>query len=341
MKQLAYIFPSKGLQLRDVPEPQVAGPTDVKIKIEYCAICGSDAHIASGAFDYMFHGVPDDFPIPMGHEVSGVVVDVGAGCTTVKVGDKVTYNNNRGCGKCYYCRNHRENLCQFPSGTQGGMGEYVVTDETQVYILPETLSLRQGCMTEPTSIAMSAVQRAEIKPGQSVAIFGGGPIGMLALQLARLSGAYPLVLMDVVPEKLELAKELGADASFNSSKDTLTEEATALTAGGYGFDVVIECSGALPALDAAYKLLGFGGKLVVASAYKGGSKYSLDLGTMFARELEVRSIVLSAGLFDHSMRILNRLDLDKIITAEYPLTEYEAAFQALKGGKNVKVILKI
>ena len=340
MKQLNYRYPNKGLHLLDVPEPQVVRPTDVKIKVEYCAICGSDVHTASGSFDYMYTGVPENFCVPLGHEVSGVVTEVGQDCTRVKVGDRVTYNNNRGCGQCYFCRNRMENFCRSTVTTQGGMGEYVVTDESQVYQLPGDISLREGCLTEPTSIAMRAIQRAEIRPGMSVAVFGGGPIGALVLQLARLSGAYPLALMDVVPEKLEFARSLGADAALNSGEQDLDQKARELT-NGRGFDVVIECSGALPALDAACNLVAPGGTLVITSAYRGGAKYELDLGSAFYRELTIRSVFLSPGLFDRSVRILERLDLDKIITGEFPLDEYEKAFEAQRSGKHVKVILKV
>ena len=332
MKQLTYRYPSQGLHLLDVPEPQVVRPTDVKIRVQYCAICGSDVHTASGDFDYMYTGVPENFHVPLGHEVSGVVTEVGQDCTRVKVGDRVTYNNNRGCGQCYFCRS--------TVSTQGGMGEYVVTDETQVYQLPGDISLREGCLTEPTSIAMRAIQRAEIRPGMSVAIFGGGPIGMLALQLARLSGAHPLVLMDIVPEKLELALTLGADAALNSGEAELDQNARALTEGR-GFDVVIECSGALPALDTACNLVAPGGTLVIASAYRGGAKYSLDLASAFYRELTIRSVFLSPGLFDRSVRMLGRLDLSRVITGEFPLDRYEEAFQTQRSGAHVKVILKI
>lgn len=340
MKQLTYLYPSRGVHMMDVPEPQIARPTDVKIKVEYCAICGSDIHISTGAFDYMFAGVPENCPIPLGHEVSGVVVETGDGCTTVKVGDRVTYNNNRGCGQCYFCRNRMENFCRSMTTTQGGMGEFVVTDETQVYLLPENVSLRHGCLTEPTSIAMRAIQQADIKPGMSVAILGAGPIGMLALQLARLSGAYPLVMIGRRAGKMELARELGADAAFASAEMDAAQASMELV-DGRGFDVVLECSGALSALDMAYNLVAPGGTLVIVSAYQGGAKYSLDLGTAFYKELTIKNVFLSPGLFDRSVRILNRLDLDKLITEEFSLEQYEEAFQAHSGSGHVKTILKV
>lgn len=340
MKQLAYLYPQKGLIMQDVPEPQISTPTGVKIKLEYCAICGSDLHISSGAFDYMMEGMPENYPMPLGHEASGYVTAVGEGCTTVKVGDRVTYNNNKSCGKCYFCRNGLENLCPFPAGVLGGMGEYIVVDETQIYHLPEQISLKQGCLTEPVSIAMRAIQKADIKPGQSVAIVGGGPIGVLVLQLARLSGAYPIALLDVIPEKLEIAKRLGADHTFHSNDENIIEQVKRSNEGR-GYDVVIECSGAIAALDTAYKIAAPGATLVIASVYRGGAKYELDMFTVYNRELTIKSAVLSPGLFDRSVRILNRINFAETITAEYTLDQYEEAFAAHKSGKNMKIVLKI
>lgn len=340
MKQLAYKYPKMGICMQDIPEPEVKKATDVKIKLEYCAICGSDIHITSGAFDYMMEGMPEGALMPLGHEASGIVVAVGEGCTTVKVGDRVTYNNNKSCGKCHLCRNGLENLCPFPAGVLGGMGEYLVVDETQIYHLPDHISLRQGCLTEPLSIAMRAVQRAEIKPGQSVLIVGGGPIGMLALQLARVSGAYPLALMDVVPKKLEIAKRLGADHVFNSLDQDLMAQLRKSNEGRV-YDVVIECSGATVALDTAFHAAAPGGTLVIASVYRGGFKYELDMQTMYDHELTVRSAMLSPGLFYRSVKMLNRINFEETITAEYLLDDYEKAFEAHRSGENVKVVLKI
>ncbi len=339
MKQLGYKYPKMGVVIQELPEPEIKSPTEVKIRIAYCAICGSDIHIMNGAFDYMMEGMPGGMVMPLGHEASGVVVETGEGCTTVKTGDRVTYNNNRPCGKCYYCRNRMENMCRAQRSVLGGMGEYVVVEEDQVYHLPEGISLKEGCLTEPVSIAMRAIEKAEIRPGQSVAIVGGGPIGMLALQLAKHSGGYPLALLDVVPEKLEMAKELGADHTFDSSATDVQEQARAVNEGR-GYDVVIECSGAGPGLDTGYKLAGVGGTLVIASVYKGGTFYEIDMNTIYNRELTIRSAVLSPGLFDRSVRMLHRIDMERTITAVYPLEEYKEAFEAHRSGKHIKVVLE-
>lgn len=340
MKQLGYVYPKMGIKMQDLPEPEVTTPTGVKIQIAYCAICGSDIHITSGAFDYMMEGMPEGFVMPLGHEASGVVTAVGEACTTVKVGDRVIYNNNRSCGKCYFCRNGLENMCPFPAGVLGGMGEYVIVDESQVYHVPDHISLHDASLTEPTSIAMRAIQKAEIKPGQSVAIVGGGPIGMLALQLARLSGAYPLALLDVVPDKLEKAKKLGADVVLNSADADIQDQIRA-TNEGRGYDIVIECSGAAPALDMAFRMAAPGGTLVIASVYKGGFKYELDMYLLYSRELSIKESVLAPGLFDRSLRMLNRINMEETITGEYPLDQYEEAFEAHRSGKHVKVLLKV
>ena len=340
MKQLGYVYPKMGIRMQELQEPEIKSPTEVKIRIAYCAICGSDIHITNGAFDYMLEGMPEGMIMPLGHEASGIVVETGEGCTTVKTGDRVTYNNNRPCGKCYYCRNRMENLCRSQTSVLGGMGEYVVVEEDQIYHLPDDVSLREGCLTEPVSIAMRAIQKADIRPGQSVAVIGGGPIGMLVLQLAKHAGAYPLVLLDVVPEKLGMACKLGADHSFDSSAEDVQELARAVNEGR-GYDTVIECSGARPGLDTGYKLAGVGGTLVIASVYKGGTFYEIDMNTIYNRELTIKSAVLSPGLFDRSVRVLHRIDFENTVTGIYPLEKYEEAFEAHRSGKHIKILLEM
>ena len=342
MKQINYLYPQQGMSVTEVPEPQIKKPNEVKVKIEYAAICGSDIHILNGAFDYIFKmfGYPEGAPIPLGHEAAGTVVEVGEEVTNVKVGDKVTFNNAQGCGKCHFCRNGMENMCTSQITGFGGMCEYSVIPDSNAYVIPEGITTRQACITEPISIAMGAIDRANIKPGESVAIIGGGPIGMLVLQLVRMQGACPIALFDIVEEKLEIAKKLGADIALDSKAEDSFDKAMAAT-DGLGYDKVIECSGTTKVLDMAMNLLSKNGHLVIASAYAGGSKMEIDLDSFFMKNLSIAATYCSANQFEHSVKMLNRIDFDNTITAEFPFDEYEKGFEAHKSGKNVKVIFKV
>lgn len=342
MKELFYIYPNNGLKCMEVEEPKIVRPNDVKIKIEYAAICGSDLHIIDGSFDYMFEqmGFEKGIPIPLGHEAAGTVVAIGKEVKNCKIGDKVTFNNSTPCGKCHYCRNGMENMCDDLESGYGGMKEYAVVPDKNVYILPEGISTRTGCISEPLSVAMGAIERANIKPGESVAIFGGGPIGMLVLQLAKLSGAYPITLFDITEEKLNFAKKLGADYAINSLDKDACDEALKLT-NSIGYHKIIECSGTTKVLDMCMKLLSKSGCLIVASAYSAGAKYSIDFGQFFMRNLSISATYCQSDAFERSVTMLNRIDINNTITAEYPLNEYEEGFKAHKNGKNVKVIFKV
>lgn len=343
MKQLFYIYPQQGIKMMDVPEPQITGPGEVKVRLQYAAICGSDAHTASGGNDglYASFGIPEGVPLPMGHESTGVVTEVGAEVTVVKPGDRVAINAVIPCRKCHSCRNGHENLCEAPqSGKVSGMAEYIVLPETEVFLLPEDLSARSCCLAEPLHIAMESIEKAAVKPGESVAIIGGGPIGMLAMQVAKLQGAYPVVLFDVFEEKLAIGRELGADAALDSRQPNALEQALAYT-NGRGFNHVIECAGSPKVLDMAVALLARAGKLIITAVYSPGQKYDLDMGVVFTKELDIRASYIAPNTFERALNLLHRIDCERTITSEFPFEQFEEAFQAHRSGKNIKVVMKI
>ena len=343
MKQINYVFPKKGLKALDnAQEPMINSPKDVKIKVEYAAICGSDLHIVNGAFDYILegYGFKPGTDVPLGHELSGVVIETGSAVTSCKVGDKVAINAVIPCGKCHFCRNGLEHMCNNPITGVGGIQEYIVMPEEGVYTLPEGITTRQGCLAEPTHVALGSINKAQIKPGQSVAIIGCGPIGMLVLQLAKLQGAYPIVAFDIIDEKIEKAKELGADFALNSKNLNVLTKAVEIT-NNLGFDRVIECSGSHHVLDMCISLLTKAGKLVITSAYSNGAKYELDLGTIYVKEISIETSNTAYDAFERATKLLNRIDIDKTITAEYSIDQFEEAFEAHRSGKNVKVVIKV
>lgn len=287
------------------------------------------------------YGMPKGTPIPLGHESTGVVVEIGNAVTTCKVGDRVTINTVIPCGKCHSCRNGHENLCEAPVAVRGGgaMAEYIVLPDSEVYKLPDNLSSLHCTLTEPLHIAMESIEKANIKPGEAVAIIGGGPIGMLTLQVAKLQGAYPVILFDITDEKLRLAKVLGADEAINSLNEDALSKALSLT-NGFGYDKIIECSSSPKVLDLAVDLLGKGGTLVITSVYPAGSKYELDLGKVFSKELTIKASYVAPDTYEKSLRLLNRINCENTITSVIPVDNYLEAFDAHKNGKNIKVVIK-
>ena len=238
MKAAVYHGPG-GLRVEEVPVRELKD-NEVKIQVKYCGICGTDIHI--------FHGdggccdvTP---PLVPGHEFSGVVAEVGSKVKTVKVGDRVTGDPNDMCGECYFCKNGMQHFCKNNIGigttVDGGFAEYVIMREKQVYKVSDDLSFIEAAMTEPISCCLHGIDLCNIKAGDTVLVIGGGPIGMIMMQLAKNAGASKVIMSEPVEEKREQALKLGATKTI----DPLHEDVEAVLAEYCeNVNVVIECVG--------------------------------------------------------------------------------------------------
>jgi 2-desacetyl-2-hydroxyethyl bacteriochlorophyllide A dehydrogenase len=334
----AAILKSVGvLHVEDVPEPQPA-PDEIKVKIAYCGICGTDPEILEGRF------VPPEWTeetvkIP-GHEASGTIVAVGEKIKNFKVGQRVACNFRSPCGACHYCRSGMENFCESPIPAGGGFAEYALYKESAVYALPDELSLEVGAFLEPLSIAVHVVDIAGITPGDSVAIMGGGPIGLLTLQLAIRAGAVKTLVSEPVVEKRDLARKLGATMTVDPLKESLDEVGKKLT-GGRGFRKVIEASGKSVVAKQAVPLADKGGTIVWAAVYPSDAKVEVFPFYMYANELTIRSVFLSPYCFPRSMELLPAVDVKSLTTDIMPLADIAKAFDVHKQGKSVKILIKM
>lgn len=242
------------MSLENIPEPNVFDDK-VKIKVAYTGICGSDIHTFKGDYSN------PKTPVVLGHEFSGVVVEVGPDVKNVKVGDRVTSETTyTTCGACEYCLEGNYNLCPDRKGlgTQenGSFAEYVISREESVHVLPEEVSLLAASLTEPLACCVHAVlEKTTVSAKDRVLIFGPGPIGLLLLQVVKAQGAF--VIMSGITKdakRLELAKSLGADVIVDTLQEDLKEIVLANT-NGYGVDKIFECSGAVPALNSGLPLM--------------------------------------------------------------------------------------
>ncbi len=324
------------LEVEDVPEPQV-GPEDVKIKVEYTSICGSDPHIVDGVLPVSYP------PRIMGHEVSGTVVELGPEANTkgLKVGDRVTGNPVRYCGVCDYCRNGQEHYCLklavfFPPGT---MAEYVVWHEQQVFKLPDEISFEEGCLTEPVSVCLRGIDISDIREGSTVAITGLGGIGQILTQLALLAGASKIMVADPVASKRDLALEMGADLAVDPTAEDLWAAGMKFT-GNRGFDTVIEASGAEQAAKSVFDLAGKCGTLVYFAVYPMNFSIPMKPFDLYSKELTVRGVFMSPYLFPRSLAILPRLQLKPLISRVFPLDEVVEAFEAQRESQSIKILIK-
>lgn len=238
------------LEQVDVPKP---GSGEALLKIAACGVCGSD-------LDRMYKKGPHKLPLITGHEFSAVVAEVGEGVTSVKAGDHVTVPPMLPCFKCGPCQQGHFSLCEdydyYGSRRHGAYAEFVCGPADLLLKVPEDLDLRAAAMVDPAAIALHAILRTKLTVGSRVAVTGGGgPIGLFAIQWARIMGASQVVSIDVTKEKIPLAEEAGADEAVSDWGD--------LKDIGGGFDVIIETSGARVVPDLAVSVLARHGELVL------------------------------------------------------------------------------
>ncbi|PZM13741.1 zinc-dependent alcohol dehydrogenase family protein [Rhizobium tubonense] len=270
--------------LREVEKP-VAGPGELLVRIEVCGICGTDRHLFLGEF-------PSKPPVTLGHEFSGIVEAVGADTPGFRVGMRVTGDPNIACGRCVHCQRGRINLCEnlraIGIHRDGGFAEYVVLPIKQAFELPLDLDPLHGAFCEPLACCLHGIDLAEIKAGSSVVVLGGGVIGLLVVQLARLAGATSVVLVTRHPGKRRLAETLGATASIDPGASDAINAITAkdgLLPGGA--DVVIECAGVAETTRQSTRMARSGGTVVVLGVMPQGEKIEIEPFDILFRELKV------------------------------------------------------
>jgi (R,R)-butanediol dehydrogenase/meso-butanediol dehydrogenase/diacetyl reductase len=249
---------ARDIRVEDVPEPNgTLGPNEVLVRPRFCGICGTDLHeylagpIVTPVEPHPLTGARN--PQILGHEFSADVVAVGADVRSARAGDRVAIMPLAYCGQCYFCLRGLNHLCVRMgcvglSWAWGGLGELAVVDEYQVAVLPDDLSYQQGALIEPAAVAEYGVQRGGVRPGDSVLVTGGGPIGALAVLAARAAGAGAVYLSEPNAVRLDGAAALGATAAFDPAATSVPDELRERT-GGIGVDVSIECAGNARALD--------------------------------------------------------------------------------------------
>ncbi|MDR1571722.1 MAG: alcohol dehydrogenase catalytic domain-containing protein [Clostridiales Family XIII bacterium] len=317
----------------DRPCPPL-GDEDIKVKVAYCAICGSDPHVVGGIFGW-------EPPFGLGHEISGVVAELGPKATRrgFKVGDRVGGNFRRYCGTCYYCRNGQEQFCENVS-EEPGMAEYLIWHESQLVKLPDDVSLKKGCLLEPVSIGVRVMDKTGMLIGRRVAVSGAGPIGLINLQLIKMFGATSLTMIEPNPQRRELARKFGADFLIDPSSQDVEREGMGIT-GGLGYDLVIEASGAPKAAEAAIKVMANAGRLLYMAMYPNDYEMPLNLyAHCYKKEIEITGSFVAPYAFPRAAQIMSRMDLDDFTDTVYDIDDPEGAFEAHLGGRHSKVIIR-
>jgi L-iditol 2-dehydrogenase len=324
-----------------VPEP---GPTDVLVAVKACGICGSDVHGMDGSTGRRRP------PIIMGHEAAGVITEVGSAVNGWKRGDRVTFDSTIFCGTCEFCRRGRVNLCDNRRvlgvsceeyRQHGAFAEFVAVPQHVLYRLPDGLSFENAAMVEPVSIAFHAVRRAPPVLNDTAVVVGAGMIGLFVIQALRLAGCGKIIAVDVIPDKLKMARDLGATHTVNSREEDAVARIQGLT-GGFGADLAVEAVGMTQTVETAVRCLRKGGSLTLVGNLS--PRIELPLQVAVTRELTLYGSCASSGEYPACLDMLVRgsVNAAPILSAVAPLAEGASWFDRLHRQEPglLKVILK-
>lgn len=313
---------------------------EVMIKVKYCGVCGTDMHIFNGDGG-SFEVNP---PLIPGHEFSGVVARVGSSVTTVKEGDRVSGDPNDMCGECYFCKNAMQHFCTNNVGVgttvDGGFAEYVIMREKQVYKFSDNLSFMEAAMAEPISCCLHGIDLCNIKSGCTVLVMGGGPIGMIMMQLAKNAGASRVILSEPVEEKRELAMKLGATKTINPIEEDVE---AVLDEYCENVDVVIECVGNIHTQADAVRFAGKGATVMYFGLASPEESYPLKPDDVFKKELTITSSFINPYTFERAIRVLESgtIELKSLITNIVPLDDIVDVFTKPEFRRAGKAMIKI
>lgn len=336
------VAPGPGLRwVTDQPVPSL-GPTDVLVEVRFAGICGTDRHIEEWD-DWSAGRVRP--PVTLGHELMGVVVDVGAEVHRVPVGARVSIEGHVGCGSCRQCRTGAGHICEQVRSVgidrDGGFAQFVAVPEPNVWLLHDAIEDRHGALMDPLGNAVHTVAAAGVG-GCSVLVTGVGVIGMMAVAVARRLGAGTVVAVDVDPGHLALAGELGADHLLDANDPDWHAQARGLT-GGSGPEVWLEMSGAQGAITAGFRALCNGGTVAMLGLPRGPVAIDLADGIIFkgAKLLGINGRRMYGTWYQTEAFLLRAgSHIDRLISHQLPLERFEEGFALLRSGSAVKVLLE-
>jgi L-iditol 2-dehydrogenase len=328
------------IELREVPEPH-AEAGQVVIDVDSAGICGTDLHIYLDEFE-------TSPPVTIGHELAGVIVELGRDVVGWKVGDRVTTETYFStCGYCLDCRRGRRNLClhrrSIGSKEDGAFAQYLRTPASNLHPVPLGLNLESAALTEPLAcVVYGVLETAGVSAGENVVLTGPGPIGLLAMQLAKVAGATAVMIgTDLDIERLRLAKELGADGVINVEEADNVVEAVGKVFGTEGADLVVECSGAAAAAKTLIDVARRGARFCQIGLY--GKPITFYQDAVCYKELVVTGTNASVTpAWPKALKLLvqRQVDVSRLITHRFPITEWPQALETVKNKQGVKVILK-
>ena len=339
----AFLHKIGDIRLAEVPIPSLDGSDQVLVQIKAVGICGSDLHFYErgriGTFIVRI-------PLILGHEAAGEVIEVGEQVSNVQPGDRVAIEPGYTCRRCEFCRSGRYNLCPDVSfmaapPVDGAFCEYVTWPADFLFKLPEAMSYEEGAMIEPLAVGVHAAGLSEISMGDSVAILGAGPIGLVSLQAAAAAGATLTIATDIIPSRLQMAHHLGATHTLDASNDVV--EAVLELTEGRGVDVVIDCVGLAETVRQAISMVRRGGHIQAI----GMAQDTIDQFPLFDivnGEISLSGSFRYVNCYPSAIAAVQdgKIDVESLITHRFPLAETPEAMAWVAQNKDqvIKAVIQ-
>ncbi|AFM23473.1 2,3-butanediol dehydrogenase [Desulfomonile tiedjei] len=343
-------YGKKDVRVENVPEPPAPGPGQVKVKVHWCGICGSDLHEYDAGPIFIPAEAPHPLtgvqaPLILGHEFSGEVVEIGEGVQNIQVGERITADACQYCGKCYMCKRNRYSVCSSLAFTglmaNGAFADYVNVPAYTIYRLPPEMPSDVGAVVEPAAVGVHAIRRGRVLEGDTVAVVGAGTIGLVTLQAAKAAGASKVIVLEMAQARKEYAKKLGATAVIDPSEQDAIKAVRQLT-DGLGVDVAIECVGGSETGALAVDLTRQGGKTVLVGIFEKPSEIHFNNLVFFEKEI-VGSLAYY-GEFSTAIALMadGRIAAQPMITAKIKLDDIvEKGFKELLANReqHIKILV--
>jgi L-iditol 2-dehydrogenase len=339
VKQAIMTMPGK-IEFREIDKP-VPQDNEVLIEMKRIGICGSDIHVWHGQHPYT------SYPIVQGHEISGLVAEMGSQVAGLSAGDRVTLMPQITCGECYMCLHGMYHICEslkvLGFQTDGAAQEFFAIDAEKVLTFPNDVPLDQGAMIEPTSVAVHAVSRGGDVQGKNVLVLGAGTIGNLVAQVAKGFGANAVMVTDLQDYRLQKAKQCGIDHAINPHREDL-EQAVLREFGPQRADLILECVGVEDTITQAIQCARKGTTIVVVGVF--GEKPQVDLGLVQDRELSlVGTLMYQKVDYEKAIQLLadGKLILEPMVTHHFPFERYVDAYETIEEAKGnvMKVMITL
>jgi len=311
----------------------VAGAGEKLVRVKSVGVCGSDLHWFGEG------GIGDakiERPLVLGHEMAGVTSD----------GQRVAIDPAVPCGHCEFCEHGHPNLCSNlifagHGKTDGSLREWMAWNEKSLFPIPDSLSDDDGAMLEPLGVAMHSVDLGKVRPGMSVGVFGCGPIGLLILQMAKLSGASNIIATDKLPHRVDAAKVFGATAAFLAEDGRELGEIRAATSGR-GVDVAFDASGSPDAVDMAFAAVSVGGKVILAGI-PNEDRTSFTASVARRKGLTIKLVRRMKHTYPRAIELVAKglVDVRSIVTHHFPLEQSAEAFRVAQRREGLKIIIEV